>query len=471
MYSTLNPDIMGQIVGFQTSHEAWMALHKIFSTSSKARIMQLRLEFQTTKKGGDSMLDYILKMKSISDNLAAVGEPVKDRDHILQLLGGLGPDYNSIVASLTAREDDLSLHSVHNILLTHEQRLHLQHSSPTDLPFASAHMASVPFRQPSRPHQPCHYHHPSRPQHQVSSSSNRPPTRFHPQQPRNHYPIPSAHNKPHHLSTRPQCQLCGKFCHTVIKCYHRFDINYQGNNGVPPAQASFSHAMLAAAPDHQDSWFFDTGATHHLSHSTQTLSCVQPYSGTDQVTIGDGNSLPILHIGTKSFFFPSKTFSLNQVLHVPHLSTNLISVSKFCTDNAVFFEFHSSYFFVKDQVTKKILLKGRLRDGLYEFSSSSPLHAFVTTSSFSDGAIWHSRLGHPAAPILSKALASCNPSVTLQINKIAPCIICPLAKSHSLPYSFSSSHASHPLALIHTNLWGPAISISIIGARYFLYFH
>ncbi|RVW79707.1 hypothetical protein CK203_042375 [Vitis vinifera] len=60
-------------------------------------------------------------MKTISDNLAAVGEPVKDRDHILQLLGGLGPDYNSIVASLTAREDDLSLHSVHSILLTHEQ--------------------------------------------------------------------------------------------------------------------------------------------------------------------------------------------------------------------------------------------------------------------------------------------------------------------------------------------------------------
>nr|CAN82380.1 hypothetical protein VITISV_021579 [Vitis vinifera] len=418
MYSTLNPDIMGQIVGFQTSHEAWMALHKIFSASSKARIMQLRLEFQTTKKGGDSMLDYILNMKTISDNLAAVGEPVKDRDHILQLLGGLGPDYNSIVASLTAREDDLSLHSVHSILLTHEQRLHLQHSSPTDLPFASAHMAFVP----SRPHQPRHYHHPSRPQHQVSSSSNRPPTRFHPQQLRNHHPIPSAHNKPHHLSTRPQCQLCDKFGHTVIKCYHRFDINYQGNNG------------------------------------------------TDQVTIGDSNSLPILHTGTKSFFFPSKTFSLNQVLHVPHLSTNLISVSKFCTDNVVFFEFHSSYFFVKDQVTKKILLKGWLRDGLYEFSSSSPPRAFVTTSSFSDGAIWHSRLGHPAAPILSKALASCNPFVKLQINKIAPCIICPLAKSHSLPYSLSSSHVSHPLALIHTDLWGPAPSISITGARYFLIF-
>ncbi|KAL6335516.1 hypothetical protein AAG906_030644 [Vitis piasezkii] len=440
MYSTLNPDIMGQIVGFQTSHEAWMALHKIFSASSKAQIMQLRLEFQTTKKG----------------------------DHILQLLGGLGPDYNSIVASLTAREDDLSLHSVHSILLTHEQRLHLQHSSPTDLPFSSAHMASIPSKQPSRPHQPCHYHYPSRPQHQVSSSSNRPPIRFHPQQPRNHHPIPSAHNKPHHLSTRPQCQLCGKFGHTVIKCYHRLTSTIKATMVFHRIGFFFScHACFRT--DHQDSWFFDTGATHHLSHSAQTLSCVQPYSGTDQVTIGDGNSLPILHTGTKSFFFPSKTFSLNQVLHVPHLSTNLISVSKFCTDNVVFFEFHSSYFFVKDQVTKKILLKGWLRDDLYEFSSSSPPRAFVTTSSFSDGAIWHSRLGHPAAPILSKALASCNPSVTLQINKIAPCIICPLAKSHSLPYSLSSSHVSHPWPSF-TPTCGDCSFYLYNRARYFLIF-
>ncbi|RVW49671.1 hypothetical protein CK203_076696 [Vitis vinifera] len=32
------PEIMGQIIGYQTSHEAWFALEKTFSTSSKARV-------------------------------------------------------------------------------------------------------------------------------------------------------------------------------------------------------------------------------------------------------------------------------------------------------------------------------------------------------------------------------------------------------------------------------------------------
>ncbi|RVW62840.1 Retrovirus-related Pol polyprotein from transposon RE2 [Vitis vinifera] len=352
LYSTLTPDIMGQIVGFQTSHDAWMALHKIFSASSKARILQLRLEFQTAKKGADPMLEYILKIKTISDNLAAIGEPVKETDHILQLLGGL------------------------------------------DLPFAAAHIAAAPSTQHPRPHhlrfqssQPRFQSHYSGNHQHVPFSHTRPHNRPH-NRPANRSSS-SAPHRPPHLPTRPQCQLC---------------------------------AMLAAAPNHQDSWFFDTGATHHLSHSAQTLSNVQPYSGADQVTIGDGHSLPILNT---------------------------------------------------DQVTKQTLLKGWLRDGLYEFPSSSSTHAFVSTSSVSaltPGTIWHSRLGHPAAPILSKALASCNPSVSFQINKIAPCKICPLAKSHSLPYSLSSSHASQPLALIHTDLWGPAPSPSTSGARYFLLF-
>ena len=56
----------------------------------------------------------------LSHNLSAIGEPNAEKDQILQLLGGLAADYNSIVASLTAWDDDISLHFVNSILLTHE---------------------------------------------------------------------------------------------------------------------------------------------------------------------------------------------------------------------------------------------------------------------------------------------------------------------------------------------------------------
>ena len=215
-------------------------------------------------------------------------------------------------------------------------------------------MAAIPNSIPPQAFSNSHSWHHLRPPHQIKNQH---------QTPRNQHQgppapnRPSAHPRPPHLPTHPQCQLCGKFGHTAMKCYHRFDITYQDNNGASSSRDSSQfQAMLVAAPEHQDSWFFDIGDTHHLTHSAQTLSHVQPYSGVDQVTIGDGQSLPIHNIGNKLFPFPSKVLCLNQVLHVPQLSTNLISVSKFCTDNVVFFSFHSAYFFVKDQVTKKTLL-------------------------------------------------------------------------------------------------------------------
>ena len=196
-------------------------------------------------------------------------------------------------------------------------------------------MAAIPNSVPPQAFSNSHSWHHLRPPHQIKNQH---------QTPRNQHQgppapnRPSAHPRPPHLPTRPQCQVCGKFGHTVMKCYHHFDITYQDNNGASSSRDSSQfQAMLVAAPEHQDSWFFDIGDTHHLTHSAQTLSHVQPYSGVDQVTIGDGQSLPIHNIGNKLFPFPSKVLCLNQVLHVPQLSTNLISVSKFCTDNVVFF--------------------------------------------------------------------------------------------------------------------------------------
>ena len=86
-------------------------------------------------------MEYILKMKTVSDNLATVGEPVKEIDQILQLLGGLGSEYNAIVASLTTRDEELSLHSIHGMLLTHKQRLTSQNTSSSYLNSIVAHMA------------------------------------------------------------------------------------------------------------------------------------------------------------------------------------------------------------------------------------------------------------------------------------------------------------------------------------------
>ena len=80
---------MAQIVGMTTTATAWDALQTYYSLSSNARIMQLRLQLQTIKKGGLSMMDYVLRVETLSDQLVVIQEHISDRDLVIYLLVGL----------------------------------------------------------------------------------------------------------------------------------------------------------------------------------------------------------------------------------------------------------------------------------------------------------------------------------------------------------------------------------------------
>lgn len=101
---------------------------KLVQSQSKARVMNLRFQLQTLKKGSLSIDEFVLKMKTIAESLHDVGHVLSDDDLVMHLLGGLGPEYDVVVVNLTTRNDLLSLLAVHSILQVHEMRL-LQSSS------------------------------------------------------------------------------------------------------------------------------------------------------------------------------------------------------------------------------------------------------------------------------------------------------------------------------------------------------
>ena len=137
------------------------------------------------------------------------------------------------------------------------------------------------------------------------------------------------------------------------------------------------------------------------------------YTGTEQIRVGNGKSLPIKHIGTSHLFTPQNSYRLNNVLHVPNISQNLLSVQKFTTNTNTFFEFHPKSFYVKDQATQRTLLQRPSKDGLYplplfnkRISSNKRLNS---PSAFVGERVslpqWHSRLGHPAFRIVSRIVS------------------------------------------------------------------
>lgn len=63
----------------------------------------------------------------------------------------------------------------------------------------------------------------------------------------------------------------------------------------------------------------------------------------------------------------SKKSLLKDLLHVPQIAKNILSISQFTRNNCVYVEFHFDYCYVTDKISNQVLLQGKVKDGLYVF--------------------------------------------------------------------------------------------------------
>jgi hypothetical protein len=102
-------------------------------------------------------------------------------------------------------------------------------------------------------------------------------------------------------------------------------------------------------------WFLNTSVNQHVTPDIASMTSSEPYTGTDQLHVGDGKGLVISHIAHSKIYAPKRTFTLSNILHIPHITKPLLSVQNFCLESNVFFEFHPFVFYVKDLISKGML--------------------------------------------------------------------------------------------------------------------
>ena len=78
---------------------------------------------------------------------------------------------------------------------------------------------------------------------------------------------------------------------------------------------------------------------NHMVHDNRQLDHHTDYKGKAEVLVG--TLILILHVGSNCMFTfdSSKSLLLKDVLHVPNLTKNLLSISQFTTDNNVVLKF------------------------------------------------------------------------------------------------------------------------------------
>jgi hypothetical protein len=206
-------------------------------------------------------------------------------------------------------------------------------------------------------------------------------------------------------------------------------------------------------------WYTDTGATDHITSELDKLPMKEKYGGQEKIQSANGLGMRISYTGNSTLQIHERNLHLNNILLVPSTQKNICSVYRLTTNNPIFIEYHSHYFLVKDRATRKVLLQGRCKGGLYPWPSlehSSSKYAFVVTNKPSV-VRWHDRLGHPSMCVVSsivkdnKLLYS-----SLEFSKESVCGACQQGKSHQLPFPKSFSVLQAPLELVHSDVRGLA---------------
>lgn len=99
--------------------------------------------------------------------------------------------------------------------------------------------------------------------------------------------------------------------------------------------------------DIQDvAWYPDTGASAHMTSDLDKLHTLSNYMGPNKIIVGDGNALDITHIGSTNVKVGDESLQLDNVLVVPSIKKNLLSVSQMTTDYAYVIEFSSDGFVI-----------------------------------------------------------------------------------------------------------------------------
>ncbi|KAD5508217.1 hypothetical protein E3N88_15920 [Mikania micrantha] len=474
----------------RTSRDLWLSLERAYAPPTSSRVYTLKTQLMQIKmKGDETASAYLTRAQSLSDSLANIGHPMAETDLVLVVIAGLREEYNGLKSTLLTRQFPTVFSELHGLLADHDYLITKNQPdvNPTQA-FAATTINRNTTPAPGASTAPSDTLHALQQltsqlglQLQPASTSNQPPQALYTTRSfsrgrgnRRGGRGGNQNSSRNSVGNRSQfswasnqntvygtCNRCG-IGHIPSQCPNRDPAT------VRTRQPSANYADYRSQAS-TSTWLPDTGSSNHVSPDFAGFEHSEPYFGDDNLHVGNGTPLPILHIGSTRLYSPSKTFSLHNILHVPEIKTNLLSVQKFCQDNNVFFEFHATFFLVKDKSTRATLLMGPSNGGLYSFRfpKDHPIKKVAFSTIRASSTIWHQRLGHPHPQLFASMISKyCLP--VLNNDTVSPCNACSIGKS-SKPHLFPSNYKStHVLDLVFCDVWGPAPVASFDGHKYFL---
>jgi hypothetical protein len=272
-----------------------------------------------------------------------------------------------------------------------------------------------------------------------------------------------------------QCVFCnnlghsGKFCR-IKKKQSQQQIQQQANvseEGKDDEEHLFM-ASQASNTSELNTWLIDSGCTSHISKFLSIFSSIDR-SVQPKIKLGNGDIVQAKGKGTVAVNINRGIKTITNVLYIPELDQNLLSVAQmFRNGYEVFFK--ERFCFITDTHDSEIT-KIKM-DGNSFYLKLDAVKGHVFSAKIDENILWHKRFGHynlKSLKLLYDTGMVKNMSeiyVTTQT-----CGSCELGKQHRQPFPKGiSKRATHKLELVHSDICGPMSTASLSNNMYFILF-
>ncbi|UYV82244.1 hypothetical protein LAZ67_21001448 [Cordylochernes scorpioides] len=298
-------------------------------------------------------------------------------------------------------------------------------------------------------------------------------------------------------NTRPkrkiQCFICSKYGHKANDCWYnpknKGENSTRKNNGPQSNTHSWKtrqnvpRATAAKVKEEQtfttiskeeeikedkyQGWILDSGATCHMTSSLEQMKDIQPDER--KIVLADGSYTKSNYIGNVKLNGVNHFLILNNVLHVPSLTDNLISVNKLVQENnKVIFDQKGGH--IIDQAGYTIITANKVGDLYFIKGNNNKIDITFKVTNI-PWEVWHKRLGHindQYMEIMKKNQLVYKFDYNEQ-KSMENCISCIKGKYSRKPFkTVTENQSNQPLELLHLDLIGPIKQLSIGSAKYVL---
>lgn len=442
MILTIDPSLYVHIKNEQTVRSVWIKLKSLFDDSGFTRkISLLRNLISIRLETCESMTSYVTQLVDTAQKLKGTGFEINDEWVGSLLLAGLPEKFSPMIMAIEHSGMMISADAIKTKLL--------DMSADVEVKSEGAFIVRNSHQNRGRV-QSTNYGGSG-----ASGTNGRSP--YH------SYQSPVNTNVRSTVSPKTiHCYKCKQIGHFKNQCTAEKD------------QTNTFSAVFLANEFKKSDFYVDSGASTHLVSDENMLKNVSYQPKTTEIIVANQTSVQVLCCGnlqlTTRVGTTQHNIDVNNVLCVPNLTTNLLSVSRMIScGNTVVFSEHGCRIYNSQN---DCIGEANLENGVYKLNivkSDQLLAAAVQTSC----TLWHRRMGHINANDLQKMKNGAVEGLTYQekadLNK-SSCTVCCEGKQSRLPFPQSSTKSKDLLELVHTDVCGPMENLSLGMAKYYLLF-